>query len=47
MKTPTIIEEKIEDSTPIDKGGRPPTYLGSNVFVYLPPPFFFFLRISG
>jgi hypothetical protein len=43
MKTPTIIEEKIEDSTPIDKGGRPPAFFDRNVLVYLPPPCFFFL----
>jgi hypothetical protein len=40
-------KKKIEDSTPINKSGRPPTYLGSNVLVYLPPTYFFFLRILG
>jgi hypothetical protein len=40
-------KSRIKGFTPINKRGRPPTYLVSNVFVYLPPPCFFFLRISG
>jgi hypothetical protein len=40
-------KKKIEGFTPINKTGWPPTYFGSNVIVYLPPPCFFFLRISG
>jgi hypothetical protein len=40
-------KKKIKGFTSINKRGWPPTYLGSNVFIYLPPPCFFFLRISG
>jgi hypothetical protein len=32
---------------PDNKRGRLPTYLNSNILIYLPSPCFFFLRISG
>jgi hypothetical protein len=40
-------KKKIKGFTLINKRGWLPTYFDRNVFGYLPPPCFFFLRISG